>query len=146
MKRLKEFFWFLIPFLCLCGLSILLNPGLLIIFSSEKLNSIAKAATIMSFVTPFFLSLTVAVIYKIFVFIKKDNISRKNKFLTVFFLSEITTAVWLIDLVKSVDAKPIEAMDFVLGAILVLQIGVSVTFFFWIAELIYVAIKKIFVQ
>lgn len=144
MKRLKELFWFLIPFLFLYGLSVLLNPDLLKIFSDEKISSIAKAAAIMTFVTPFFLSLTVSVIYKIFIFIKKNSISRKSKFLTVFFLSEITTAVWLIDLVKSVDAEPIEAIDFVFSAILVLQIGVSVSFFFWIAELIYASIKRIF--
>lgn len=142
MKKLKEFLMLLIPFAVLSVLSAIwfaVNTGggirYLRLIISESFFAIALVNT---FVPCVIISFILCLIYKLIIFLFKIKLTRKRNYIVLFLLSLIVPVVYILILTRT--------FDIVNNTIYTLQIGIIVTFIFWLAELIKEIMEKHFLK
>lgn len=139
MNKLKEFLWFLIPFLCLGVISVLYfiltteNGASFLMSNFDDPNFII--IIIFSFIPAVILSLVVVIIYKVLMhFALKKSIADNKKYIYLLLISIITTVIYLLIMTRT--------FDIVNGTIFSLQVGIIVTFVFWVIDLIREKVNK----
>lgn len=139
MKKLKEFLWFLIPFLCLGVISVLsfiltTENGASYLMSNID-DPFFIIIIIFSFIPAVILSLVVVIIYKVLMhFALKKSIADNKKYIYLLLISIITTVIYLLIMTRT--------FDIVNGTIFSLQVGIIVTFVFWVIDLIKERVNK----
>ena len=140
MKKLKEFLMLLIPFAALSTLSVIwfaINTQVgiryLRLMFADSFFIIALKHT---FVPPIIISFIVCLFYKIIVSFMKIKMTRKIDYIILFVLSLIPPIIYILVMTRT--------FDIVNNTIFTLQIGIIVTFIFWLAELVNKIIRKHF--
>ncbi|MEE1077333.1 MAG: hypothetical protein UHY68_08765 [Acutalibacteraceae bacterium] len=133
MNKLKEFLYFLIPFLGLGFISV-------VYFILNTANGASDFKLILSdpffiitlvssFIPSIIISLVVVLIYKFSLrFLFKKVITNKKRYIYIFLISIIASILYILIMTK--------AFDIVNNTIFSLQVGIIVTFIFWTADLI----------
>ena len=139
MNKLKEFLWFLIPFFCLGVISvlsfILTTEYEVADLTSMLSNPFSIVTIIFSFIPAVILSLVVVIIYKVLMhFALKKSIADNKKYIYLLLISIITTVIYLLIMTRT--------FDIVNGTIFSLQVGIIVTFVFWVIDLIKERVNK----
>ncbi len=133
MKKLKEFLWFLIPFLCLSLASVIcfiLNTSNgAMYFSLMIRDPFFIIALVNTFIPSLILSFIVVLIYKIALrFLSKRTVTGRKKHIIVFLISLIAPVCYIVIMTRT--------FDFVNNTIFALQTGIIVTFVFWVINAI----------
>ena len=138
MKKLKEFLMFLIPFAVLSALSVIwfvINiQGGVRYLKLMVADPFFIIALIHTFVPSIIMSLIVCLIYKLLVFLFKREMTRKQNYIILFALSLIPPVIYILIMTRT--------FDIVNNTVFTLQIGIIMTFIFWILELIVDIIKR----
>lgn len=133
MNKLKEFLYFLIPFLGLGFISV-------VYFILNTANGASDFKLILSdpffiitlvssFIPSIIISLVVVLIYKFSLrLLFKKVITNKKRYIYIFLISIIASILYILIMTK--------AFDIVNNTIFSLQVGIIVTFIFWTADLI----------
>lgn len=142
MKKIKEFLMFLIPFAALSALSVIwfaintqVGVRYLKLMVADPFFIIALMHT---FVPSIIMSLIVCLIYKLLVFLFKRKMTRKQNYIILFVLSLIPPVIYILIMTRT--------FDIVNNTIFTLQIGIIVTFIFWLAESVKEIIRKHFLD
>lgn len=139
MNKLKEFLWFLIPFFCLGVISVLsfiltTENGASFLMSNFD-DPFFIIIIIFSFIPAVMLSLVVVIIYKVLMhFALKKSIADNKKYIYLLLISIITTVIYLLIMTRT--------FDIVNGTIFSLQVGIIVTFVFWVIDFIKERVNK----
>ena len=140
MKKEKIFLWFLIPFLSLSAISvmyfILNTTNGLMYFKSMISDPFFIIALVNTFVPSLIISSIIVLIYKIalrFLF-RKIVVNRKRNYIFIFLISLIAPVVYIIIMTR--------AFDLINNTIFTLQIGMIVTFVFWVVDTVKEKNKK----
>ena len=133
MKKFKELLWFLIPFLCLTAGSVAYfmcnTPNAAMYFRLLIRDTIFIIALVHTFVPAIILSFVTVVIYKIVLrFWGKRTATVRKKSIIIFLISLIAPVCYIAIMTR--------VFDFVNTTIFSLQIGIIVTFVFWIIDTI----------
>ena len=140
MKRIKEFLMFLIPFEALSTLSVIWfainTQGGVRYLKLMVADPFFIIALMHTFVPSIIMSLFVCLIYKLLVFLFKRKMTRKQNYIILFVLSLIPPVIYILVMTRT--------FDFVNNMIYTLQIGIIVTFIFWLVESVNDIIRKHF--
>ena len=139
MKKLKEFLWFLIPFLCLSVISvvyfILTTEYKVADFTAMLGNPFSIVTIIFSYIPAVILPSIVVIIYKASMhFVFKKRIADNKKYIYFLLISAISTVLYLLIMTRT--------FDIIDNTIFSLQVGIIVTFIFWSIDLIKDKISK----
>lgn len=133
MKKLKELLWFVIPFLFLSGISIVfiipVNNAFIGVSNYLRLlvnDPLFLKALRNTFISPIILSIILCLIYKLVSTFIKIQLSRKTEYIILFLLSLLTTVIYMLILTH--------AFNILHNTVHAFQIGIIVTFIFWLAE------------
>lgn len=142
MKKLKEFLMFLILFAALSALSVIwfaintqVGVRYLKLMVADPFFIIALMHT---FVPSIIMSLFVCLIYRLLVFLFKRKMTRKQNYIILFVLSLIPPVIYILIMTRT--------FDIVNNTVFTLQIGIIVTFIFWLAESLKDLIRKHFLN
>lgn len=140
MKKIKEFLMFLIPFAALSTLSVIWfainTQGGVRYLKLMIADPFFIIALMHTFVPSIIMSLIVCFIYKLLVFLFKRKITRKQNYIILFVLSLVPPVIYILVMTRT--------FDFVNNMIYTLQIGIIVTFIFWLVESVKEIIRKHF--
>lgn len=133
MKKLKEFLWFLIPFLSLSFVSviyfILNTTNGAMYFRLMVGDPFFLIALVNTFLPSLIMSFIVVLIYKIaFRFLIKKPVTGRRKYIVIFLISLIAPILFIVIMTRT--------FDFVNSTIFSLQTGIIVTFVFWVIDTI----------
>ena len=139
MKKFKEFLWFLIPFLCLSFVSVVcfaLNTSNGAMYLRLMISDpIFIIALINSFIPSVVLSFVVVLVYKILLrFLFKKTVTNRMRYIYIFLVSLIAPVLYIVVMTK--------AFDFIDNVVFSLQVGIIVTFIFWVIDFIKEKISK----
>lgn len=133
MKKLKELLWFIIPFLFLSGIYIVFlipaNNAFIGISNYSRLlvnDPLFLKALRNTFIPPIILSIIVCLIYILVSSFIKTQLRRKTEYIILFLLSLLTTVIYMLILTH--------AFNIVHNTVHAFQVGIIVTFIFWLAE------------
>ncbi len=139
MKKVKEFLWFLIPFLSL-GIASVISFILTTEYSADDFilmlsNPFSIITIIFSFIPSVILSFVVVIIYKILLkHLFKKSIEDKKKYIYIFLISLIAPVLYIVIMTR--------AFNIIDNTIFSLQVGIIVTFVFWVIDLIKEKVNK----
>lgn len=140
MKKIKELLMLLIPFIALSCVSIIyfaLNaPNGVRYLKIMLADPFFKIAIIHTFVPSLTISFTVCILYKVISFFLKIRLRRKTKYIILFLIATLSSAIYILVITRGFDA--------VNNTVFTLQVGIIVTFIFWLAELVKGSLKKLF--
>lgn len=140
MKKLKEFLMFLIPFAALSTLSVIWfainTQGGGRYLKLMVADPFFIIALMHAFVPSIIMSLIVCFIYKLLLFLFKRKMTRKQNYIILFVLSLIPPVIYILIMTRT--------FDIVNNTVFTLQIGIIVTFIFWLAESVKEIIRKHF--
>lgn len=140
MKKLKEFSMLLIPFAALSTLSVIWfainTQGGVRYLQLMFADSFFIIALMHTFVSPIIISFIVCLFYKLIVSLMKIKMTRKIDYIILFVLSLIPPVIYILVMTRT--------FDIVNNTIFTLQIGIIVTFVFWLTELVNKIIRKHF--
>lgn len=145
MKKLKELLWFIIPFLFLSGtytvFLIPANNAFIGISNYSRLlvnDPLFLKALRNTFIPPIILSIIVCLIYILVSSFIKTQLRRKTEYIILFLLSLLTTVIYMLILTH--------AFNIVHNTVHAFQVGIIVTFIFWLAESVNDIIRKHFLN
>ena len=140
MNKLKEFLWFLIPFLCLSVISVLYFILTTENGASYIMSNIGDPFfVIIEIIFPFILAMTFSlvsiIIYRVLLYcVFKKKITYKKIYIFTFLISIITTVLMFLLYSSS--------FNIVSDCIFSLQVGIISTFICWVTDLIKDKISK----
>lgn len=142
MKKLKEFLMFLIPFAALSTLSVIWfainTQGGVRYLKLMVADPFFIIALMHTFVPSIIMSLIICLIYKLLVFLFKRKMTRKQNYIFLFVLSLVPPVIYILIMTRN--------FDIVNNTVFTLQIGIIVTFIFWLAESVNDIIRKHFLN
>lgn len=143
VKKLKELLWFVIPFLFLSGISIVfiipVNNAFIGVSNYLRLlvnDPLFLKALRNTFILPIILSIIVCLMYKLVSTFIKIQLSRKTEYIILFLLSLVPPVIYTLILTH--------AFNIVHNTVHAFQVGIIVTFIFWLAESVKEIISKHF--
>lgn len=142
MKRLKEFFYFLIPFILLSIISVaffvlqLKNADVIKFMGGTQYLKLMMSdpfmiiALINSFIPPVVIGTVLCAVYKVIALAMRNKIelTRKTDYIILFAIGFIIPVIYIIALTKR--------FDFTNNLIFALQVSIITTFIYWLIELV----------
>lgn len=139
MNKLKEFLWFLIPFFCLGVISVLsfiltTENGASFLMSNFD-DPFFIIIIIFSFIPAVMLSFVDVIIYRVLLqCVFKKKLANKKIYIHTFLISVFTSVLLIL-----IHSSSFNIID---NTIFSLQVGIIVTFVFWVIDLIREKVNK----